>query len=259
MPEKETSEFVKGVEKPSKAFEDQWLAKLSQALDATVGREIRERVLEGSEELAASTNQEEIIDWTRRAIGLLDNLVDEEGRKRIMTACACHFPEQRLVPLRAKYEESKDLDTVHGMLRELFISDLKNVLKLDDRLIADILRWGWGVAGVKKGNLIVATKMPFQLRKHLEARDPKEKRYYYCHCPRIREAVKSSNPRLSTTYCYCGAGFYKDIWEKILQRPVDVEVLETVLDGGEVCRIAIYLPSESALRAMGRNQDDPIE
>jgi predicted hydrocarbon binding protein len=44
-------------------------------------------------------------------------------------------------------------------------------------------------------------------------------------------------PRL---YCYCGAGFYQDIWETVLGRPVEVEVLETVLEGGEVCRIAIH-------------------
>jgi predicted hydrocarbon binding protein len=50
---------------------------------------------------------------------------------------------------------------------------------------------------------------------------------------------------VSTTYCYCGAGFYKGIWEEILQRPVEVEVLESVLSGGEVCKIIIYLPENT--------------
>ncbi len=57
----------------------------------------------------------------------------------------------------------------------------------------------------------------------------------------MRDALRLREP-LSRTYCYCGAGFYKGIWEEILQVPVEVEVLESVLAGGEVCRIAISLP-----------------
>jgi len=240
--EKKISEFVKGLAKPDRRFEAQWLAKLSKSLDEAGGEEIRKKVLQGSEKHAASINQHAIIDWTRDAIRRLDSLVGMKDRKEVMTGCACHFPEQRLLPLRAKYQETRDVDTVHKVLRELFISDLKNVLKLDDELIRNILSRGWGVAGVKEGNTVIATKMPFELREHLKATDPKEKRYHYCHCPRIREAIRSSQPRISLTYCYCGAGFYKDIWEKILQQPVEVEVLETVLGGSDVCRIAIHLP-----------------
>jgi predicted hydrocarbon binding protein len=40
-------------------------------------------------------------------------------------------------------------------------------------------------------------------------------------------------------YCQCGAGFYRGIWETILERPVRVEVLESVLSGGDVCRVAV--------------------
>ena len=43
-------------------------------------------------------------------------------------------------------------------------------------------------------------------------------------------------------YCYCGAGFYKGIWETILGEQVRVEVLESVMMGGDVCKIAIHLP-----------------
>jgi len=71
--------------------------------------------------------------------------------------------------------------------------------------------------------------------------DPVKKRQLYCHCPRVRDALRSAVD-ISPTYCYCGAGFYQGIWEGILQQPVRVEVLETVLQGDEVCRVAVYLP-----------------
>lgn len=71
--------------------------------------------------------------------------------------------------------------------------------------------------------------------------DPQEKRQYYCHCPRVRDALKTG-VTISATYCYCGAGFYKGIWEEILQEPVEVEVLKSVLKGDQVCTIAVHLP-----------------
>ncbi len=242
MSDDEVSRFMKGQSRPTRQSEDQWLAKFSKGLEEAVDSETREKVLHGSEELLGDIDQARIIDWTREAVNRLDTLVGKKERERIMTGCACHFPEQRLMPIRAEYKRTKDIDKAHGMLREMFVFDLKNVLKLDDELVKNVLGWGWGVAGVRKGNTIIATKMPFELQEHLTSRSSQMKRFHYCHCPRIRQAIKLSELKISKTYCYCGAGFYQHIWETILEKPVEVEVLETVLDGGEVCRIAIHLP-----------------
>ena len=94
-------------------------------------------------------------------------------------------------------------------------------------------------------NTIIAIKIPKSgyLVEYMKETDPEKKRQYYCQCPRIRDVLKTSET-ISTTYCYCGAGFYKGIWEEILQKPVEVEVLESVLQGDEVCKIAVYLPSD---------------
>jgi hypothetical protein len=93
------------------------------------------------------------------------------------------------------------------------------------------------------GDTIIATKIPKSgyLVEYMRETDPKTKRQYYCHCPRIRDALKSG-AAISPTYCYCGAGFYRGIWEEILGRPVQVELLESVLQGDDVCKIAIKLP-----------------
>ena len=121
---------------------------------------------------------------------------------------------------------------------------MKTVLALSDEMIQDIVSRGWGAAGVKDGDTIIATKIPKSgyLLEYMRETDPAKKRQLYCHCPRIREVLATSEA-ISPTYCYCGAGLYKGIWEEIVQQPVEVEVLESVLQGNEVCRIAIYLPS----------------
>lgn len=226
-------------------FERAWLARFSSRLDEIAGEGIGKEVMEGSEELSSQSSRQEVIEWSKQAMERLDSLVDEEKRKEIMTGCACQYPRSGLQRIRKRYEETKDIDLAHQMLQQRFESFLKNSLQLDDQLIEEIVDKGWGLAGVRKGSTITATKIPKSgyLLEYMKETDPDRKRQYYCHCPRVRD-VLGTPETIPPTYCYCGAGFYKDIWEEILQRPVEVEVLETVLGGDEVCKIAVRLPSD---------------
>jgi hypothetical protein len=224
-------------------FLKNWKLKFSHCLDEIAGKEIRKKVLEGFEKLSIASSQKEIVDWIKGVMERLDALVDEKKKVEIMTGCACQYPQSDLEDIRKAYQKYKDIDLTHKMLQKKFISFLKNILKLDDELIQDIVNRGWGLAGVKKGNTIIATKIPKSgdLTEYFKEKDPEKKRAMYCHCPLIREAI-GSNVSIPPTYCYCGAGFYKGIWEYILGQKVKVEVLESVLQGGDVCKIAIYLP-----------------
>jgi len=224
-------------------FERTWLAKFTRGLDEAVGEEIREQVMVGSEELSSGSSQKEVIDWSKGAIERLDALVDERTCREIMTGCACQYPKSALQEVRRAYEQTGDVDLALEMLQEQFVSLLKDSLGLSDELVKDIVSRGWGSAGIREGDTIIATKIPKSgnLVEYMRETDPEKKRQLYCHCPRVRDALKTGTA-ISLTYCYCGAGFYRGIWEEILQRPVKVEVLESVLDGGEVCRIAVRLP-----------------
>ena len=53
---------------------------------------------------------------------------------------------------------------------------------LDEKLIEEILKRGWGLAGVKKGNTIIATKIPKSgyLAEYMKETDPEKRRRYYC-------------------------------------------------------------------------------
>jgi len=120
---------------------------------------------------------------------------------------------------------------------------LREVLELEEELVETIVEKGWGLAGRRKGKTITATKIPKSgyLREYFNETDPEKKRKLYCHCPRVRDEV-GSEPILPIEYCYCGAGFYKGIWEEILGEQVEVEMLESVMKGDEVCTIAVHLP-----------------
>jgi predicted hydrocarbon binding protein len=224
-------------------FEKAWLAKFSRQLDEKAGRKIREKIMRGSEDLSMGSNREDVIRWSKRAMELLDSVVEGKNRKEIMTGCACQYPGSQLQEIREAFEKTRDVDTVYQMLQDQFESFLKDELELEDHVINEIITRGWGLAGIKKGNTITATKIPKSgyLKQYMEEQDPTRRRALYCHCPRVRDAVQSGVD-ISPTYCYCGAGFYKGIWEYVLQNPVEVELLKSVLAGNDCCEIAIYLP-----------------
>ena len=202
-------------------FEQAWLEKFSSRIDAIAGEETQKQVLEGCEGLSSVSDQQEVIAWTKAAMQRLESLTDEDQCQQIMTGCACQYPKSALQEERREFEESKDVTLVHQMLQTQFESFLRDTLRLSEQLVGEIVLRGWGLAGVKQGNTIIATKIPKSgfLVDYLEEPDPETRRQYYCHCPRIRDVLRSSVTS-PPAYCYCGAGYYKGILEEILQKPV---------------------------------------
>jgi predicted hydrocarbon binding protein len=68
------------------------------------------------------------------------------------------------------------------------------------------------------------------------------KRYYACHCQLARTAIRDGTPKISRDFCYCSAGYEKVRFDTIFGEPVEVEVLESALDGDERCRFANKIP-----------------
>lgn len=223
-------------------FEKAWLEKFGACIEREANAEIRNKIMAGNEGLSDSTDRDKVVEWTKGAMNRLDELVDVEQSRRIMTGCSCHYPKNGLQDVRKQYEETGDIDQVISMLQKKFVSFLKDGLNLSDGTIADIVDRGWGLAGIRDGDRIIATKIPKSayIKEYLEETDAMKKRAIYCHCPRIRDSLRTGS-NISSTYCYCGAGYYKGIWEEILQRPVRVELLKSVLKGDDVCSIAIQL------------------
>ncbi len=56
-----------------------------------------------------------------------------------------------------------------------------------------------------------------------------------CLCP----LVESKPAGLSSTYCLCSVGYVKVMHELLLNRPVEVELTDSVLMGGKRCRFKI--------------------
>ncbi|MBT3754747.1 MAG: hypothetical protein HOD64_07885 [Candidatus Cloacimonetes bacterium] len=213
-------------------FEKQWLHKLKTGLQKVGREDLFER---------ASRSHQENIEWSEKLMILLNSELKEDEIVDVMSGCACLAPKDYLKILRDEYQTTNDIKFVHQLLQQYFEKTIKTYKDLNDKQLKYIIDNDMGMAGKLEGNTITAVKIPKEFHKYFQTEDPVEKRYHYCHCPRIRESLKSNNKPVDKNYCYCGAGFYRDIWEFILQRSVKVRIVESLLQGNEHCKIKIYL------------------
>jgi hypothetical protein len=68
------------------------------------------------------------------------------------------------------------------------------------------------------------------------------KRYFACHCPLAKDAILKEKCGISSNWCYCSAGFAKFPFEVVFGQPLEAELLESVLNGGSICRFSIKMP-----------------
>lgn len=156
---------------------------------------------------------------------------------------------------RELYQSSADIDKYLTKKKAAFVQQLETCQK-DGRLffaqeitneVVDFVRNTPEMgAGVRAGNIVYETKIPFLTKEYLAEEDQKLKRYYYCHCPWAREAIKNGG-KVAPIFCNCSAGFHKKPWEAIFEQPIHVDVLESVLRGDDLCRFAIHLPSHPSI------------
>lgn len=100
--------------------------------------------------------------------------------------------------------------------------------------------------GVLQANRLIVRKIPYDPDAWLGESDPDKQRYLACHCPFVRESIPAGT-RLSSLWCHCTGGFTKLLWDYIFDQPLEVELLESVLDGDSCCRFAIILPIQASL------------
>jgi hypothetical protein len=226
------------------AFDRAWRERLARELDRVAGGEIRERIMAGEGSLSIAAEPEAIHAWTDAMLGRMERLLSEADRKDALDACGCWMGKEDLRELRELYETTQDVDLVLEKAGEGLDRFLLDQAGVSQAVVDEVNRRGWGWPGRHAGDTIHVTKIPFEgtIEAFFAEQDPERRRALnYCHCPRVRDVLKEGK-RLPATYCHCSAGFYKKNFEEIFGRPVDVEILQTVLSGDDLCAFAVHLP-----------------
>jgi len=196
-----------------------WDERFAKNIHRVLGSDMRKEIIQGSDMLfTLESTVDERAKWIKAAMERLNELADEEQKYEILSCCAHDFSHGRIANLRAIYERSGNVDEVIKVMHK------------DP---------AWYEKPRREGNIIYVRKSPFDSENYKKATDKDEKRKHYCHCSMVRNQL---NEGISTTFCYCGSGWYRQQWEGILGKPVRVEILKSLLKGDVTCEFAIHLP-----------------
>jgi effector-binding domain-containing protein len=206
-----------------------WNGLFARNLERVLGKEKGDRVLLDVENIGLETMPAERFEWAKGAVERLDKLANEFERYDVVSACAHIFPPGQLEKLRRVYTEARD--------------KLTDPLEAVDAVLAFMASDpGWGEKGAhREGRKLFHSKNPFDPEAYEQAKTAEEKRAAYCFCPIIRARLDEGMP---VTYCYCGAGWYRQQWETATGKPVRVEVIRSVLKGDDLCSFVVHLADE---------------
>lgn len=209
-----------------------------------------EEVLGGFDPPAAGTPAKRMPKATNAFMSRLEKGLGEEGTREVLLVGVHAGSPEYYAHERKMFLKARDVDDYLRMRREKFIKELEGHEKdktrfynqMIDQDVLDFVRRSPEVAGgIRKGNRIYLTKVPYMAIEYLKEKDEKLKRYYGCHCLLARESILSGE-EMSRNLCYCSAGYEKMPFEVAFGKPLKVKVLKSALWGDAVCRFAIEIP-----------------
>ncbi|NPD87733.1 MAG: hypothetical protein HGN29_03370 [Asgard group archaeon] len=191
-------------------------------------------------------------DYTKKLISkLVEEIGEVESEKFLAKGLRDSYYEWRK-PDREKFLKAKNIDEFLKEKRERQIENLEKhrdeeTLYFTQEINDDVVEYVKNdlriETGVREGNILTTTKIPHETLKFLNETDEKMKAYYYCHCPWVKEAIKDGTvDQIPDVFCNCSGGYYRSYWEIVLDQPVEVKTLKTVIRGDPVCEFAIELP-----------------
>ena len=228
------------------------MAVLADEVKERHGREIRDRIFrEALPPLGA--NEKERCAHTRM---IMERMEQQIPLEKIGTTW---FQVQHGIPADAwrkseqadkeKYRQCGSIDEFLALKRQerdALLTRLRDEDKLwytvviDDEVLEFILGDPEMEVGRREGNKIYISKVPYNAIRYLHETDLKMKRFYACHCPLIREAIRQDQP-VSPDVCECSLGHASHYLAGLGQK-LKGEVLESAVKGDARCRFVFYLP-----------------
>lgn len=224
---------------------------------------IRERaeMLEGADTAAAlfrdlpipplGTSPADLPPSTRRLMDNLQATLPASRARAILCGNHHGIPRESFLEERQRRKESESLDAYlkdrHRRMVDVLQAhcDAGTVWfeqRITQRVVDHVRAHQELLSAVREGDTLYATKIPYDPDRWLGETEPVLRRYAACHCPFVREAIRNGTPAVPSDWCYCSAGFEKLLFDEVLEADLEVELLESVLQGHDRCRFAIRLP-----------------
>ena len=227
------------------------LPSISERLASLVGEETMARIFEGVEYPPLGTPPEGLPWPTER---LMDRLVAElppEVYRRVLAGNHHRIPLEAFEGLKKLYEESESIDEFLEKKHERAVAELEEFSaegkiwyeqEITPRVVEFVRDNQEMLGGVRRGDKIYFTKIPYDPDAYIGETDPLMKRYHACHCTLARATILTGEPEINPEWCYCSAGYGKTLYDVIFGEETEVEMLENALAGDPRCRFAVKVP-----------------
>ena len=227
------------------------LPRIGERLAKIAGKAARGRVFHDLEMPPLGSPQESYPKLTKTVLDRMEAELPARTCREVLTWNYHNIPIEVFKESKERFEKAASIDEYLKGEHKRLIKELEDCMK-EGRLwfeqeitpeVVEFVRANQEInTGLRRGDKIYKTKIPYAPRRFLKEKDPAMKKYYSCHCQLVRTALRDGKPKVPATFCYCSAGYEKLHFDAIFGEPVEVELLETLLKGDARCRFAIKIP-----------------
>lgn len=229
------------------------LENLAKRLEAIAGGEVRERVFAGIPLPAEGAPTDAAIEATTAVVERMRSELPARACERVLAGNLHGIPPSAFAGERERFLAAESIDAWLAGRHARAVAELERHaaegrIWYEQRITAPVVEFVRAnpevLGGVRRGDRILFTKIPYAPDEWLRETDPAKKRYLACHCPLARESLRGPGPRVPAIFCNCSAGFEKLPFGAAFGVEPDVEVLESVLAGHDRCRFSIAIPHD---------------
>ncbi|UCE08943.1 MAG: hypothetical protein JSW61_08075 [Candidatus Thorarchaeota archaeon] len=220
-------------------------------LGVEFGQHVRDEVFDGIGIPPLGIRPEAKPEFTKKLVERFLAKFDNDTCKAFFEAGLRDKYTASYVGPKQMYEELDDIDKFLISKHQKLVSTLKKhsqektlffTQEVDDDVVSYVGDRVTIEGGIREGNRVTITKIPYMTRQFLDANNEKKKRHFFCHNPWIRYALREEDQPVDPVFCGCSAGYFKNFWEAIFEQPVRVEVIKSVIKGDEICEFVLHLP-----------------
>jgi hypothetical protein len=227
------------------------LPAIGERLATIAGKAASRRVFHDIEMPPLGSPQDSYPELTKTVLNRMEAELPAGTCREILTWNYHNIPIEAFKESRERFEKAASIDEYLKGEHERLIEELEDSMKegrpwYEQEITPEVVEFVRGnqeiCTGVRQGDRVYKTKIPYAPGKFLKEKDPAMRKYYSCHCQLVRTALRDGKPRIPATFCHCSAGYEKLHFDAIFGEPVEVELLETPLKGDARCRFAIKIP-----------------
>ncbi|MFX1374231.1 MAG: hypothetical protein ACFFA0_00325 [Promethearchaeota archaeon] len=217
------------------------------------GEKLRDEIFKNIEIPPLGVNPKKKPEFTKIIMKRLNDKLGKEKTIELLKPCL-HGRPGSIEKDREDFLKINDIDEFLKIKKQDLIKRLRKHQEegtlefaqyIDEEVIEFIENTPTISPGIREGDKIIETKMPYQIKKYLQTKDKRMKGFYCCYCPWIRGAIENGTENeLFDHFCYCSAGYTKKYWDVIFDQSTNVEPIETPLSGGTLCTFIVHIPEE---------------